>query len=219
MHQPKTSLVCLENSHNLSGGKIVPLEFMKELYQTCTERGVPVHLDGARIFNASTATKISVERYASFADSIMFCLSKGLSAPVGSILAGPRNFIDRARRTRKQLGGGMRQAGVLAAPGIIALTKMTKRLIEDHRRARTIAEGISILPGIELDPREVETNMVYFTWRGKGLLLEEFVEKLRDSGILIIAMDETTARMVVHREIEDDDVEYSLEVFRSVLEN
>jgi threonine aldolase len=219
LHQPRTSLICLENTHNLWGGRIVPLENMKRIFELARKRHLKVHLDGARIFNASAATGISVREYASCADSIMFCLSKGLAAPAGSLIAGPRDFIERARRVRKMLGGGMRQVGVLAAPGIVALTQMTERLSDDHRRARTLAEGISMHTQVDLDPEDVETNMIYFRWNSRSVPLQTFITELQDRGILLLALDTDTVRMVTHKDIDDTDIERTIQVFRSLLEN
>jgi len=159
---PKTSLICLENTHNNWGGAVIPLETFKGIRKVADEYGLKIHLDGARIFNASLAAGIPVKEYAKHCDSVMFCLSKGLCSPVGSMLVSDQATIDYARRLRKALGGGMRQAGVLAACGLISLTRMVDRLKEDHARARKLAEAIHDLPGITLNPAEVETNIIVF---------------------------------------------------------
>lgn len=162
VHTPRTTLVCLENTHNNWGGSVLPLDNFRAIRKVADENGLKVHLDGARIFNASMASGVPVGDYAREVDSLQFCLSKGLSAPVGSILVAGRERIEFARRLRKALGGGMRQVGVLAAPGLIALTEMVDRLAEDHVRAKALARGISGLPGVKLDPESVETDIVIF---------------------------------------------------------
>jgi len=216
VHIPSTSLVCLENTHNNWGGAVIPLDNMKAIRAVADRHGLKVHLDGARIFNASASSGVPVRDYAAQADSIMFCLSKGLSAPVGSMLAGPRAFIDYGRRLRKAFGGGMRQVGVLAAPGIIALTEMTDRLAEDHRRARRLAAAIAALPGISLDPATVETNIIIFGFKHPPYTVQSFLDGLKSKGVWAMA----TAggiRFVTHKDVGDADVERAVEAFRSLL--
>ena len=162
LHMPATSLICLENAHSL--GRVVPLAAMDEVRKIADEWKLPVHLDGARIFNAATALGCEAKEIASRADSVMFCLSKGLCAPVGSLLVGKKKFIDEARLKRKIMGGGMRQAGILAAAGIVALEEQTCCLKDDHKRAKKIAMELAKLPGIQIKPREVDINLVFFTW-------------------------------------------------------
>ena len=162
LHDPPTSLICIENAH--SGGRAVPLAAMDEVRKIADEWKLPVHLDGARIFNAATALSCEARDIASRADSVMFCLSKGLCAPVGSLLVGRKKFIAEARLKRKIMGGGMRQVGILAAAGIIALEQHTRRLEEDHARAKKIARELAKIPGIMINPKEIEINMVFFTW-------------------------------------------------------
>ena len=181
--RPKTGLISLENTHNLAGGVVMPLEVAEEIWAGAADAGLPVHLDGARIFNAATALNIPVDRLTSGFSSVMFCLSKGLCAPVGSMLVSSRQNIDRARNFRKALGGGMRQAGVLAAAGLIALNEMTGRLKEDHDNAKLLAAALSELPQVELDPALVQTNILIFSLRGDGDA-KALVSALASRGVL-----------------------------------
>ncbi len=216
VHTPRTSLICLENTHNNWSGAVLPLENIKAIREVADRYGVKIHLDGARIFNASIASGTPVKDYASFVDSVMFCLSKGLSAPVGSMLAGPKDFIDQARRVRKALGGGMRQAGVLAACGIIALTQMVDRLREDHDRAKRLARAIADLPGISLNPEEIETNIIIFGLNHPRWTVFSFLEELKKRQILALPVAQGI-RMVTHKDINDDDIEKASEAFRDLL--
>ncbi len=208
IHFPRTSLIAIENTHNRAGGRVIPLDNMKEIYSIAKEHGLKVHLDGARIFNASIASGIPVYEYAKYADSVMFCLSKGLGAPVGSVVVGDEEFISRARRARKMLGGGMRQAGIIAAAGLVALKTMIDRLKEDHENAKYLAVGLRDL-GYRVDPDSVETNMVMVDVENAP----EFVEKLRRNGVLSNAISTTRIRLVTHKDVSRDDIEYALEIF------
>lgn len=216
VHIPRTSLICIENTHNNWSGAVVPLENMKAIRDIALKYGVKLHLDGARIFNASTASGVPVKEYAALADSVMFCLSKGLAAPVGSLVAGPRDFIDYARRVRKALGGGMRQVGVLAAPGIIALREMVGRLHEDHARAKRLAQAIAGLPGIRLNSEEVETNIIIFGFDHPQLTAAQFLALLKESRVLALAT-RGGIRFVTHKDIDDEDVERAVKAFRAIL--
>jgi threonine aldolase len=216
VHTPRTSLVCLENTHNNWGGSVLPLENFKAVRKIADEHGLRVHLDGARIFNASHASGVPVKEYANCVDSVMFCLSKGLSAPVGSMLVADRERIDFGRRLRKALGGGMRQVGVLAAPGIIALTEMVGRLKDDHIRARSLAQGISELAGIKLDPRTVQTNIVIFGFDHPSITCSAMLEKMKDKGILALAVS-GGIRMVTHKDVGDADVDRAVKAFKEIL--
>ncbi len=216
VHAPRTSLVCLENTHNNWGGAVVPLDNMKALREVADRHGARVHLDGARVFNASLASGVPVREYAALADSVMFCLSKGLSAPVGSMLAADRGTIDYARRIRKALGGGMRQAGVLAAAGIVALTTMVDRMREDHARAKSLAGGIRDLPGVAIDPDRVDTNIVIFGFAHRSLTPAALVERLQERGVLALTVS-GGVRMVAHKDVGDEDVSRALEAFRAIL--
>lgn len=216
VHTPRTSLICLENTHNNWSGAVIPLDNIKAIREVADRSGVKVHLDGARIFNASIASGIPVKEYAKLADSIMFCLSKGLSAPVGSMLAGPKDFIDQARRVRKALGGGMRQAGVLAACGIIALTQMVDRLREDHDRAKRLARAIAELPGIILNPEEIETNIIIFGLNHRRWSIPAFLEELKKRRILALPVS-GGIRFVTHKDVNDEDVDRAIEAFQELL--
>jgi threonine aldolase len=216
VHTPRTTLVCLENTHNNWGGSVLPLDNFRAIRKVADENGLKVHLDGARIFNASMASGVPVGDYAREVDSLQFCLSKGLSAPVGSILVAGRERIEFARRLRKALGGGMRQVGVLAAPGLIALTEMVDRLAEDHVRAKALARGISGLPGVKLDPESVETDIVIFGFDHPSLTVPSMLEKMREKGILALGVS-GGIRMVTHKDVGDEDVERAIKAFRDIL--
>jgi threonine aldolase len=206
LHTPPTSLICLENAHSL--GRAVPLAAMDAVRRIAGEWGVPVHLDGARIFNAAAALGVAAREIAARADSVMFCLSKGLCAPVGSLLAGPRDFVDKARYKRKIMGGGMRQAGILAAAGIISLTKQTSRLEEDHRRAKDLARNLAKIPGIVINPDETEINMVFFGFppAREAAAAERISGIFADCGVIINPPNEGVFRFVTHNGIGDDEV-------------
>jgi threonine aldolase len=216
VHTPRTSLICLENTHNNWGGAVIPLDNFRAMRRIADEHGLKVHLDGARIFNASVASGVPVKDYAREVDSVQFCLSKGLSAPAGSMLAASRERVEFARRLRKVLGGGMRQVGVLAAPGIIALTAMVDRLREDHARAKKLARGISGLPGVKIDPDMVETDIVIFGFDHPAISVPAMVEKMREKGILALAIF-GGIRMVTHKDVGDEDVERAVRAFRDIL--
>ncbi|MCX7027975.1 MAG: low-specificity L-threonine aldolase [Spirochaetes bacterium] len=195
IHYPETSLVCLENAH--SSGKVIPLSYMAEVSALAKAAGLPLHLDGARLFNAAASLHVDAAEIASQVDSVMFCLSKGLCAPVGSMLAGTRDFIAAARRKRKPMGGGLRQAGILAAAGLIALKEMTKRLAEDHENARRLAQRLSLIPGFQVRKDNLDINMVFFSlpsWAdGK-----DFAAYLAEGGILASPPEGGFCRFVTH---------------------
>jgi threonine aldolase len=218
VHTPRTSLICLENTHNSWSGAVVPIANLRAMRRIADKSELKLHLDGARIFNASTASGIPVEDYAALVDSMMFCLDKGLSAPVGSMLVGPRSFIEYARRVRKALGGGMRQVGVLAAPGIIALTEMPSRLHEDHERAKKLASAIAELPGVEFNPGDVLTNIILFGFSHPEISIADFLVQLQKRRILAMAAPGGTGiRLVTHKDIDDEDVERAIIAFREIL--
>lgn len=217
VHIPRTSLICVENTHNNWSGAVVPMENLKAIRKIADKHDIKIHFDGARVFNASTASGIPVKEYATIGDSLMFCLSKGLSAPVGSLLTGPRDFIDYARRVRKALGGGMRQVGVLAAPGIVALTEMVDRLKEDHQRAKKLALAIAELPGISLNPEYIQTNIIIFGFNHPKISIPEFLAKLKDSGILALATTGGRIRFVTHKDVVDKDIEKTISTFQKIL--
>ncbi len=204
-YRADTGMIALENTHNMAGGKLLPLESFREITTESRKRGIPVHLDGARIFNASAASGHSVVELSLGADSVMFCLSKGLGAPVGSILLGDRDFITEARAVRKLLGGGMRQVGVLAAAGLIALETMPQRLYEDHLKAQILAGAMAEIPIFSLDPSEVETNILVVDLKGRTSA--ELAGRLRDKGVLASPTGPHQMRFVTHRDVSMDQVE------------
>ena len=215
IHYPRTRLICLENTHNRAGGAVVSSEQMKDVYDVAQRHRIPVHLDGARLFNASVALGVDVRELTRYTDSVQVCLSKGLSAPVGCILAGERDYIEKARWWRKKLGGGLRQAGYLAAPGIIALTEMVERLAEDHARARQLAEGLR-QRSMEVEP--VETNIVLANTRSHHLTSVEFIRQLRERGVLANVTDEYVTRFTTHRHIDDAAIARTLEIIDQIVE-
>ena len=212
-YHAQTGLVWLENSHNMAGGTVTPLPVFEEIWAGAKKAGLPVHLDGARVFNAATALGISVAKLTSGFDTVMFCLSKGLGAPVGSMLVGSRTMIDKARVVRKQLGGGMRQAGVLAAAGLIALDEMTKRLGEDHANARLLAEAVAQVEGVTIDLADVQTNIVIFGWPRAA----EFCAALKAKGILASAIGPDRVRFVTHFDVGREDCEQAAKVAVEIL--
>jgi threonine aldolase len=214
VHEAPTGLLCLEDTHNMCGGRVLAAPTLRELAAPARVRGVPVHLDGARLFNAAVSLGVPVAELAAEADSVMCCLSKGLSAPVGSVLGGSRAFIGQARRMRKLLGGGMRQVGVLAAAGIIALEEMVDRLAEDHANARRLAAGLAGLPGIALRQEEVESNFVFFhvlDANGRPTDGEPLIEAAAVEGVLISTGDQGRLRCATHNGITAADVDRALE--------
>jgi len=212
-HHPRTSLICLENTHNGAGGTVITIEQMKAVKEVAEKHGLKVHLDGARIFNAAIALGVEAKEIAAQVDSVTFCLSKGLSCPVGAVLCGTKEFIAKARRVRKVLGGGMRQAGIIAAPGIVALETMIDRLADDHANARLLAEALVELPDIDLDLSTVQTNIIRFKVKSGAAA---FVDKLAAKNILVHRVSETAIRMVTHRHISRDDVLYTIDVVRDL---
>jgi threonine aldolase len=212
LHFPITSLICIENSHNRAGGTVWSPSQTRDVFEFAKGRGLNVHMDGARIFNAAIAQDVDVREFTRYVDSLMFCLSKGLSAPIGSLVVGDQEFIARARRYRKMLGGGMRQAGIIAAAGIIAIEKMVDRLKDDHANARTLANGLARIDGISLDSSRVQTNIVFYDVSGLGASAAEWVAKLNEHGVKAGAREGGGVRMVTHRGIEREDIEYTLDV-------
>lgn len=216
-HEAMTRLICLENTHNRCGGVVLSLDYMQTIQDLAQSRGFAVHLDGARVFNAAVALGVDVQTITQHVDSVMFCLSKGLSAPVGSMLAGDAAFIKRARRIRKMVGGGMRQAGIIAAAGIVALEEMVERLTEDHTHARMLAEGLATLPGIAIDLAKVQSDIVIFKLDSEVWTPVRLTEVLAEQGLLIGEIGRGYLRVVTHHDIDANDVEEALEVMRSVL--
>ncbi|WP_089408101.1 GntG family PLP-dependent aldolase [Granulicella rosea] len=199
-YRAQTGLICLENTHNMAGGTVTPLPVFEEIWAGAKAAGLPLHLDGARVFNAAAALGLPVAKLTSGFDTVMFCLSKGLGAPVGSILVGSREAIAEARSVRKALGGGMRQAGILAAAGLIALEEMPARLHEDHSNARLLAEAVAGAPGASIDLEAVQTNIVIFTLDAGDA--PGFVAKLKQQGVLASAINPTTVRFVTHYDVD-----------------
>lgn len=213
---PPTGVICVENTQNRCGGTIVSTAHLAELRQIADEHNVPVHMDGARIFNAAAGSDTPVEQIASYADTVQFCLSKGLAAPVGSIVAGDAGFIQRARGARKILGGAMRQSGVIAAAGIVALESMVERLPEDHRRARQLAVALAEIDEITIDLDAVQTNIVIFkTEPALGQAL--FVDRMKAAGVLVSNYGTRGVRMVTHYQIDDEAISHAIEAARSVM--
>lgn len=212
-HFPRTGLICVENTHNRAGGTVLGEEDLASVRDLADRHGLPVHMDGARIFNAAVKLGVAVARLAAYADTVSFSLSKGLACPVGSVLVGPKEFIAEARRNRKLLGGGMRQAGILAGAGIYALENMVERLADDHRNAAAAAEALEQMAGVRLDPAP-ETNLVYFTV--DGWKMPRLVQQLEDAGVR--CFDEGgRVRWVTHYGIERDDIDEALDRLRGVL--
>lgn len=213
---PKTGVIAIENTHNRCSGVALKIEYLRELRDLADCYEVPIHMDGARIFNAAAASDVPVEEIARTADSIQFCLSKGLGAPVGSIVVGSSEFIERARAARKILGGAMRQSGVIAAAGLVALREMVDRLPEDHRRARQLAEGLDAIPGVTVDLETTQSNIVIFQTEAVVPHVD-FVQRMRDNGILISNYGARGLRMVTHHHISDADIQAALESAASVM--
>lgn len=213
-----TGLVALENSHNLAGGTVLPRAVCEEICESARALKLPVHLDGARIFNASVALDESVAALARPVDSVMFCLSKGLGAPVGSMLLGTRAFIEEARVWRKLLGGGMRQVGVLAAAGLVALEESPARLHEDHENAQLLAQGLADIDGIEIDPARIVTNIVIFEIAGTGMTADAICDELKERGVLASGFG-SSIRMVTHYDVTRAGIETALRELREVINN
>ncbi|HZS56317.1 MAG TPA: GntG family PLP-dependent aldolase [Bryobacteraceae bacterium] len=218
-HNAPTTVISLENTHNMWGGSVYPLETIDEICAEAHDRGLKVHIDGARIFNASVSLGIPVSRLTRDADSVMFCLSKGLGAPVGSMVVGTEEAIAEGRLYRKRLGGGMRQAGVLAAAGLIALEESPARLHRDHDNARFLAECLSRLPGIRIDPALVETNIVIFDISATGFAPRELSKELKARGVLANGVGGHSIRMVTHRDVTREQCERAMEVLSDVVSN
>jgi threonine aldolase len=217
-YRAQTGLIALENTHNMAGGTLYTAEQTEDICRHAHEAGLPVHLDGARIFNAATALGTDVASLTRSCDSVMFCLSKGLSAPVGSMLLGSRQFIERARSVRKLLGGGMRQVGVLAAAGLIALEKMPGRLREDHQNARLLADLLKEVPGLELDPTRVRTNIFMGGIAGTSLDGDEMSALLKRNGVLVSVLDSKRIRLVTHKDVNRDQIYQAAKITKKVVE-
>ena len=216
-HEAPTTMVGIENTHNIAGGTVWTSKQTAAVAGVAHGAKVPVHLDGARVFNSAVAQDVPVTSLTKDADSVMFCLSKGLSAPVGSMLCGSRDFIERAHRVRKLFGGGMRQAGHLAAAGVVALEKMVTRLADDHANARRLAAGLAKIPGIAVDLEAVQTNILFVDVSGTRIPGKEFEKRLLDEGVKALALDARRVRFVTHRHVSRDDVDWVLQQVEGVL--
>jgi len=216
-YRPQTALIALENTHNMAGGTVYPTNVAEEICDRAHEAGIRVHLDGARIFNAATYLGEKVADMTRKFDSVQFCLSKGLGAPVGSMIVGSREFIERCRSIRKMLGGGMRQAGVLAAAGLIALEKGPKRLQIDHDNAKLLATRLAAIPGITLNPARVQTNIVIFNLKTSGWSSSDFLQTLAKHNVLAVPVDNERVRMVTHLDVDRTEIEKAAATVQEVL--
>lgn len=216
IHYPETGLIAMENTHNRAGGAVIPLEDMKQVFKVANEHGIPVHLDGARLFNAVVATGVPAKDFAEQTTTVQVCLSKGLGSPVGSLIAGDADFIKRARKWRKRLGGGLRQAGILAAAGVVSLTQMVDRLSEDHARAKRLAQALA-----ETEPykiaNQVDTNIVMLDVSDTPMTAQEAVEEAKKKGVLASAFGPTIIRLTTHYNVNDDELNKAISVFQQLL--
>jgi len=219
IHFPRTRLIVLENTHNRCSGSPLTPQYMKDVGEIARRNRVNVHVDGARIFNAAISLGVDASELVSEADSVSFCLSKGLAAPVGSVVCGGRDFIEEARRARKVLGGGMRQAGILAAAGIVALTEMVERLAEDHDNARQLAKGLAGVEGLAVDPESVKTNIVYIDIIRNNVSSGDLADRLSREGVLLLPTGPRQMRAVSNYHITADDVKYAVRVIRHEINN
>ena len=217
IHFPITKLILLENTHNRCNGCPIDANYMHSIGKIARVYGLNVHVDGARLFNAAIALGVDAHTLVKEADSVSICLSKGLAAPAGSLVCGTREFIHQARRARKILGGGMRQAGILAAAGIIALNEMVDRLKDDHANAKILAKGLARVDGLSIDPDCIQTNIVYFEITRNGMTAEMLAERLGSEGIRLLSSGPKKLRAVTHYHITRDDIDYALKVFTRVL--
>lgn len=218
VHVPPTQLICLENTHNRGGGTVYPLEKIQAIFQIAQENRIKMHLDGARLFNACIAKGVSPKEYAQYFDSLMFCFSKGLGAPIGSILVGTRAFIEQAHRFRKMLGGGMRQVGILAAAALYALEHNIDRLTEDHENAKSLARELATIKGFQINPDYVETNIVVFDVAKTGLTAEQVIGRIAAKGILMVPFGPTLVRAVTHLNVSRDDINFAIHVIHELFD-
>jgi threonine aldolase len=217
VHHAPTALICLENTHNRGGGSIWPLDKIRAIREVAASHGVPMHLDGARLLNACAATGLTPSDYAQYFDSCTLCLSKGLGAPVGSLVIGSKVFVERVHRFRKQFGGGMRQAGILAAAGIYALGHNVERLAEDHLNAKRLARGIADIGGLDIDVNAVVTNILYFRVHRAGLTVPMLLERLKTEGVLMLGTGANSIRAVTHLDVSKEGINRAVEVLRKVV--
>ena len=217
IHVPRTKMVVIENTHNRCSGAVIGLDHMKEISQLARSRDMKVHIDGARIFNAALALGVTPDKLVENADTITFCLSKGLSCPIGSIVCGSKETILEVRRNRKMLGGGMRQAGIFAAAGVVALDTMVDRMSEDHNNAKTLAQGIAEIDGLQVEPNMIKTNIVIVEVLAKPIT--KFISDLKEKGLLVSHADTNRVRLVTHYGIEESDISKTLEIVDSAISN
>lgn len=217
-HFPETSLICIENTHNRAGGAIVPSSNMKEIYTIAQKNHIPVHVDGARLFNAASALGVPLTEFTQYCDTVQVCLSKGLGAPVGSIIAGSEAFIKKARKWRKRLGGGLRQAGIIAEPGLYALKHMRERLAEDHENAVLLSEGLSSIPSLTI-VNNVDTNIVVAEVSALGMNSAEFTSLLKKEGVLAVTFGPSLVRFTTHLDVSKDDIEKTIAVVRKLVKS
>lgn len=215
-HFPETGLICVENTHNRAGGAVIPASSMREINAVAKKYGVPVHVDGARLFNAAAALGTPITELTRHCDSVQICLSKGLGAPVGSLLAGSSEFIKKARKWRKRLGGGLRQAGIIAAPGLIALTKMPDRLYLDHENARYFAEGVGVISNLTVS-NQIDTNIVVVDVSKTGFTSDEFSSRLKEQGVLANGFGNGLVRFVTHFDVTKEDIDKALKGISAIL--
>ncbi len=215
IHYPKTGLIWLENAYG--SGEVLPLDYLKSIRELSNKYDVSVHMDGARVFNAATSLGVDVKEITQYVDSIQMCLSKGLCAPVGSIVAGTKEFVDKARWYRKMLGGGLRQAGIIAAPGIIALEEMTKRLHIDHENAKLLADKLNEIPNVNVLMDRLDINMVFFTIDEDIISSKDFVEEFRKRDIVVSESEFGEYRFVTHNDISRDNIYYVVEKFEEIM--
>ena len=216
-HRPRTALIWMENTHNRAGGRVVPIENMKAIHELSRTFDVPIHLDGARVFNAATALDVDVKEIVKYTDSVMFCLSKGLSAPVGSMLAGTADFIQKARIARTRLGGSMRQAGVIAAAGLVGLKDMAGRLKDDHENAQILAKGLAKIDGVNIDLEKVETNMIMLDTRPLNMTAEKLAGELDKRNVKASIYGMHTMRFVTNKDVTHDDILFAVEAFEDLV--
>jgi len=215
IQQPRTSLICLENTYNLNKGLIIPLDHLKEIRKIADEHRIPIYMDGARLFNATVELNVDPKEVCQYIDAVQICLTKGLGCPIGSILAGSKTFIEQAILNRQRLGGGMRQAGIIAAPALYALDHMIDRLIDDNKRAKYLAEKLSTLKGLSIDLAEVQTNIVSPILKNEDWDSEKLIDFLLDNGIKVKKIGEKQVRMIVHYLISDEDIEKVIKAFET----
>lgn len=215
--EPQTGLICVENTHNRCGGTVLPLDYLASLRSLADEHSLPIHMDGARLFNAAVYLEVNVKHITQYVDSLQACFSKGLSAPVGSVIAGSRSFIERARRLRQMLGGSMRQAGVIAGPALVALDQMVDRLGEDHANARRLAEGLSGIIGLQIDLETVQTNIIVANLVTSKYCTQSFIDACAAEGVLLTCYPDGALRFVTHRGVKADDVDYAIDKVYGVM--